>query len=148
MIFAVIGIILGVCVGIFLPWAVTPSSTVYVAAAILAALDSVFGGMNAFFKKSFNMAIFVSGLVCNALLAVVIILLGEKIGIDLYIAVIVIFGTRIFNNFASVRHHIIMEYTKKRENADLFKEVQENILESFDENKANSEEKNTEKEEN
>lgn len=114
MIFAVIGILIGVAVGVFLPWVVTPSSTVYVAAAILAALDSVFGGMNAFFKKSFNMAIFVSGLVGNALLAVIIILLGEKIGIDLYIAVIVIFGTRIFNNFASVRHHIILEYMEKK----------------------------------
>ncbi len=114
MIFAVIGILIGVAVGVFLPWVVTPSSTVYVAAAILAALDSVFGGMNAFFKKSFNMAIFVSGLVGNALLAVIIILLGEKIGIDLYIAVIVIFGTRIFNNFAFVRHHIILEYTEKK----------------------------------
>lgn len=122
MVFAVIGIILGIAVGVFLPWVVTPSSTVYVAAAILAALDSVFGGMNAFFKRSFNMAIFVSGLVCNALLAVVIIFLGEKIGIDLYIAVIVIFGTRIFNNFASVRHHIILDYMEKKKKENEKKE--------------------------
>ena len=116
MLLALIGIAIGIVVGIFVPWIVTPSSTVYVAAAILAALDSVFGGMNAFSNKTFNMAIFVSGLVCNAVLAVIIIFLGEKIGIDLYLAVVVVFGTRIFNNFASIRHNFIMKMTKKHEN--------------------------------
>ena len=110
MLFTVIGIALGVAVALFLPWVVTPGYSIYLAVSILAALDSVFGGIYASFKKNFNMAIFISGLFCNAALACLIIFFGEKLGLDLYLAVVVVFGTRLFNNFASIRHHIISNY--------------------------------------
>ena len=110
MLFTVIGIALGVSVALFIPWVVTPGYSIYLAVSILAALDSVFGGIYASFKKSFNMAIFISGLFCNAALACLIIFFGEKLGLDLYLAVVVVFGTRLFNNFASIRHHIISNY--------------------------------------
>ena len=71
------------------------------------------------------MAIFVSGLICNAFLAVIIIFLGEKIGIDLYLAVVVVFGTRIFSNFAAIRHHIIIEMTNRHEKKQSEEQVTE-----------------------
>ncbi len=110
MLFTVIGIVLGVVVALFLPWVVTPGYSIYLAVSILAALDSVFGGIYASLRKNFNMAIFISGLFCNAALACLIIFFGEKLGLDLYLAVVVVFGTRLFNNFASIRHHIISNY--------------------------------------
>ncbi len=126
MLLTVFGIVLGVAVAIFIPWVVTPGYSIYLAVSILAALDSVFGGIYASFRKSFNMAIFVSGLICNALLACIIIFFGEKLGLDLYLAVVVVFGTRLFNNFASIRHHIVANYSfakKKSENEETQKEL-------------------------
>lgn len=114
MILIVLGIVLGVVGAVIVPWIITPGYSVYFAVGILAALDSVFGGIYANMNKKFNMAIFVSGLICNALLACAIILLGEKLGLDLYMAIVVVFGTRLFNNFSSIRHHIILNYTLKK----------------------------------
>lgn len=113
MLLSVIGILLGIGVAIFIPWIVTPGYSVYLAAGILAALDSVFGGVYASICKNFDMAIFISGLICNALLAALIIFLGEKLGLDLYLAVVVVFGTRLFNNFASIRHSLILNIKNK-----------------------------------
>ncbi len=131
MVLTVLGIAVGVAVALFIPWVVTPGYSIYLAVSILAALDSVFGGIYASFRKNFNMAIFVSGLICNALLACLIILFGEKLGLDLYLAVVVVFGTRLFNNFASIRHHIISNYALKKKETP---EAEENIADENSEN--------------
>ena len=113
MILAVVGIVAGILIALSVPWIITPGYSVYFAVGILAALDSVFGGIYASMNKRFNMAIFISGLICNALLACAIIFLGEKLGLDLYMAIVVVFGTRLFNNFSSIRHRLIVSYNEK-----------------------------------
>lgn len=131
MYLVILGIVLGVLGAIFVPWIITPGYSVYFAVGILAALDSVFGGIYASMNKKFNMAIFVSGLICNALLACAIILLGEKLGLDLYMAIVVVFGTRLFNNFSSIRHHIILNYAlKKKEKTPELSEIEEKTEEN------------------
>ncbi len=132
MLFTVIGIAVGVAVALFIPWVVTPGYSIYLAVSILAALDSVFGGIYASLKKNFNMAIFVSGLICNALLACLIIFFGEKLGLDLYLAVVVVFGTRLFNNFASIRHHIISNYAFSKKVTPI-EEVSEEVTDETEE---------------
>ena len=114
MIIIIIGIVLGIVLGLTIPLTISPEYSVYVAIAILAALDSVLGCLSAYLNKTFSMSIFISGFFGNALLAAFIILLGERLGLDLYIAVIVVFGTRLFQNFAVIRRFVINKYTGNR----------------------------------
>lgn len=112
MLIPILGLLIGCLVALIMPWNINPAYSVYVAIAILAALDSVLGGISANLNKKFSMIIFLSGFFCNAMLAAFIIFLGEKLGLDLYIAVVVVFGTRLFQNFAIIRLHYVDKFTK------------------------------------
>ena len=58
----ILGMIIGILIGVFLiPVNIPQQYSTYMAVAILAALDSVFGGVAATLQKKFNMKIFVSG---------------------------------------------------------------------------------------
>lgn len=113
--FIVIGIIIGLAAAFVVPVVIPPNYSVYVATAILAALDSVLGGLTAILNKNFDIMIFITGLFGNAVLAAFIIFLGEKLGLDLYLAVVVVFGTRFFQNFAVIRRFLINKFSAKRE---------------------------------
>lgn len=106
--------ILGVVCGMVLPYNVSVENLPYVAMAILAALDSVFGALLAYFNKRFNMSVFVLGLFSNAFLSVFLTYIGNLLGISLYFAVIVVFGVRIFNNMAAIRRLTLDVYFEKR----------------------------------
>lgn len=55
-----IGCILGALIGINSP-VISYTYSSYLAIAIIAALDSVFGGMSSVIKKNFDLQIFISG---------------------------------------------------------------------------------------
>ncbi len=75
----------------------------YVGVAILAGLDAVVGGVRADTEGQFHNGIFVSGFVGNVLLAALLTYLGDRLGVELYVAAIVAFGVRLFNNLAVIR---------------------------------------------
>ena len=111
----VIGVLLGAIVGMFMPITIPAKYSIYVAVAILAALDTVCGGFVATLKKRFDLSIFLSGFFLNALLAAILTYIGEKIGIQLYLAAIVAFGNRLFLNFGTIRRIVIKNYFRKEE---------------------------------
>lgn len=102
MYFIIAGV-LGILFGLLVPYNLSSSTLPYVAVAIIAALDSVFGALLANLNKKFNLNVFMMGLVSNAILAVILTYVGNLLGISLNFAVIVVFGVRIFNNVASIR---------------------------------------------
>ncbi|MCI5928872.1 MAG: small basic family protein [Pseudoflavonifractor capillosus] len=108
-----VGLIVGLVIGCFLPWHVPSQYSLYVATGLLAALDSALGGMNARIKKSFNLSIFLSGFFGNAIIAVFLTWLGDKLGLPLYLAAVVVFGTRMFQNFAEIRRELLTLRQKK-----------------------------------
>ncbi|MDR0930357.1 MAG: small basic family protein [Clostridiales bacterium] len=114
MLFFVGAIVIGVLLGIFMPIHISSVYSLYVAIAILAGLDSVFGGMVAYIKDKFNLTIFITGFFGNALLAAAITYLGKILGVDLYLAAIFVFGTRLFSNFAFLRRTMIEFWERKR----------------------------------
>jgi len=67
-------------------------------------------------QKRFNVTVFFTGLFTNALLAVGILYLGDILGINfpMLLATIVIFGTRMFNNFATMRYIFLEKHSRKR----------------------------------
>lgn len=103
----IIGLIFGFFVG-FQSNVVLPSIySSYVAIGILACADSVLGGIRSSLDKVFNLNIFLSGFFGNALLAIALVWLGNQLNIPLSLAAIVVFGSRLFQNFAFIRRFYI-----------------------------------------
>ena len=119
----VIGIVLGVVVGILLP-TIPYTASKFLAIAIVAALDSVLGGAASRINKKFNAGVFVSGFFINAILAILLTYLGERLNVDIYLATIIVFVGRIFNNLGIIRRHYITIVTEKmgKKNEDNNKE--------------------------
>jgi small basic protein len=55
----------------------------------------------------YNNRIFISGFVTNAVVAVLLTFIGDRLGLDLYLVALITFGLRIFNNVALIRRHFI-----------------------------------------
>lgn len=104
---AVIGLGIGIVIGFNIPVFLPQDYAKYMSVAALAALDSVFGGIRAAMEDKFDHAIFVSGFFSNALLAAGLTFIGDRLGIDLYLAAVVAFGVRLFQNLAIIRRHIL-----------------------------------------
>jgi small basic protein len=103
----VLGLVVGVVLGIGFSLSIPQEYARYTAIAILAALDSILGAVRSELESTYDNQIFVSGLVSNMLLAGLLTFLGDRLGVDLYIAAIVAFGVRIFNNLAIIRRYIL-----------------------------------------
>lgn len=90
--------------------------TEYIAVAILAFLDSLFGGIASNMQNKFNMAIFVSGFFLNAIIAMFLVYLGQKLNVDIYLAAVIVFTTRLFTNLSIIRRIAIenIENNRKR----------------------------------
>lgn len=109
----IIGLIIGVAVGMFVPVYIPSSLSLYMATGLLAAVDSALGGCNARIRGNFRLSIFLSGTIGNALMAVFMTWLGEKLGLPLYLAVVIVFGMRTFQNFAEIRRELLTLRQKK-----------------------------------
>lgn len=132
MITVAIAVMLGILAGLFLPYNLNNDTLPYVAVALLAALDTIFGGIWSNLEKRFNVAMFITGLVSNAFLAILFTFMGDKLGIDLSLAVVVVFGVRIFNNLSNIRRYLFERYyrakkiqLKRLESAEVFYENEE-----------------------
>ena len=107
MILPIIGVLIGVAIGLLFPLSMPVEYSKYLAVALLASLDSVFGGLRSALEEKFDKAVFISGFFVNALLAVVLVFVGERLGIDLYYVASLAFGLRIFQNLAIIRRFFL-----------------------------------------
>lgn len=108
----VIGCILGAIIGINAP-VISYTYSSYLAIAIIAALDSVFGGISSVINKNFDLKIFISGFFGNAILAILLTILGQRLNVDIYLAAIVVFVWRMFMNLGTIRRHYVEKWTNK-----------------------------------
>ena len=91
----------------FPPFHIPQAYSNYAAVAILAALDSVLGGFSASLDGKFHIRVFLSGFFGNSLLAALLAFIGDKLGIQLYLAAVFAFGNRIFINFGNIRRKLL-----------------------------------------
>lgn len=122
-----IGCILGALIGMNVS-IISYTYSSYLAIAIIAALDSVFGGITSVIKKNFDLKIFVTGFFGNAILAILLTILGQKLNVDIYLAAIVVFVGRMFVNLAIIRRYYVdkwLEAFEKRKEKNK-KEVEGN----------------------
>lgn len=108
----IVGCILGAIIGFYAP-VIPYTYSSYLAIGIVAALDTVFGGINSIINKHFDMKIFISGFFGNAILAMLLTYVGEKLNVDIYLAAIFVFVGRIFNNLSFIRRFYIEKLSKK-----------------------------------
>ena len=106
-----IGCILGAIVGMHSP-VISYTYSGYLAIAIVAALDSVFGGITSVLNGKFDLKIFISGFFGNALLSIMLTWLGVKLNVDIYLAAIVVFVGRMFTNFAIIRRYYVDKWSE------------------------------------
>lgn len=120
---SIFGFLAGVILGIFAPISIPIQFARYTAVGITGILDSIFGGIAADLKGDYSSTIFVSGLLFNMSAAILFTFLGDRLGIDLYLAVIIVFTFRIFANLSTVRYSFLTRFLGK-------KKVEEKIQES------------------
>ena len=109
----IVGSIIGALIGINIP-TISYTYSGYLAIAIIAALDSVFGGITSTLKKNFDMKIFLSGFFVNAILAMALTYLGQKLNLDIYLAAIVVFVWRMFDNLGTIRRYYVEKITTRK----------------------------------
>ncbi|MGI9859927.1 small basic family protein [Moorella naiadis] len=102
-----IGLLAGVIAGLLLPVKIPVIYSKYMSVAVLAALDSVFGGLRASMEDNFDNAIFLTGFFSNTLLAAFLAYIGDQLGVELYLAAVLVFGVRLFQNLAIIRRHLL-----------------------------------------
>lgn len=129
----IVAVVLGLSMGLLFGFTMDidyPSEySFYITMGLLAALDSVIGACRSMMEKRFDSLIFFSGFVTNALLAMMLTYLGDRLGVPLYLATIFVFGGRLFNNFAIMRRMAIDEYRGKiyKEENIKVEKIEENI---------------------
>ena len=107
MMLPIVGVLLGIAIGLLFSLSMPVEYGKFLAVALLASLDSVFGGLRSALEEKFDNAVFISGFFVNALLAVVLVFVGDRLGIDLYYVASLAFGLRIFQNLAIIRRFFL-----------------------------------------
>jgi len=106
----ILGCIIGAFIGNFAPM-ISYTYSEYLAIAIVAALDTILGGIVASINKNFNMGVFISGFVGNAIFSILLAYLGSRLNVDIYLAAIFVFVGRIFYNLGVIRRYYIEKCT-------------------------------------
>ena len=106
----IVGCIIGALIGNFAP-IISYTYSEYLAIAIVAALDTIFGGVVASIKKNFDMGVFISGFLGNAILSILLTYLGARLNVDIYLAAIFVFVGRIFFNLGVIRRYYLEKCT-------------------------------------
>ena len=110
----VIGLALGLALGLVFDISYPLAYSFYITMGLLAAMDSVAGALRSHLEGKYNNLIFITGFLTNAALAGILTFVGDKLGVPLYYAAILVFGGRLFNNLAVSRRIVIDNYVAKK----------------------------------
>ena len=114
MIWSLIGILVGIIIGLGMDINIPIEFTRYTAVIIIGMLDALFGAIRAEYSKDdYDPLIFLTGLLFNTILAIGITYLGDRLGLDLYLAATVVFTFRIFSNVGIIRRVMIEKWINK-----------------------------------
>ncbi len=75
----------------------------YLSVACLAGIDTICGGIRSGLEGKFHNDVFVTGFLSNIVIAFFLAWLGDRIGINLFLAVALVLGARIFTNLSLIR---------------------------------------------
>jgi small basic protein len=116
MILPILGLILGAMIALLIRIGPVPgASGQYLAVACLAGLDTVCGGIRGGMEGKFRTDVFLTGFVSNVLIAFFLAWLGDQIYINLFLAVALVLGARIFTNLSLIRRYALTKWQDARE---------------------------------
>ncbi|REB09679.1 DUF1290 domain-containing protein [Sporosarcina sp. BI001-red] len=110
----ILGLILGVSLGFLSDIHIPQEYGNYLSIAVLAALDTLLGGIRAHLQRVYDDQVFITGFFFNILLAAGLAFLGVHLGVDLYLAAIFAFGVRLFQNLAVIRRVLLTKWSEYR----------------------------------
>jgi len=113
-----LGLILGITFGLLSDIQIPQVYGNYLTIAVLAALDTLFGGIRAHLQQVYDDKIFISGFFFNVALAAGLAFLGVHLGIDLYLAAVFAFGVRLFQNIAVIRRITLAKWIERGKTSD------------------------------
>lgn len=128
MMWIFLGVIVGILAGVATQFTIPVAYARYTAVALMAIMDSLFGAWRALLvsaseqkkeqnpsslkerKEDYSGKIFLTGLFFNTALAAAITYLGDRLGLDLYLAALVAFTIRIFGNVGTIRRTLMKKF--------------------------------------
>lgn len=106
-----VGFVVGIALGVLSPFTIPIIYARYLSIAVLAALDTAFGGLKSSLDGTYDNGIFMTGFFTNALLAAGLVYFGDRIGVDnLYLAGVAAMGIRMFNNLGFIRRALFTRW--------------------------------------
>lgn len=112
---AILGLLVGLGLGFVTNITIPANYADYLSIAVLAAFDTLLGGIRAQLQKSYDNFVFVTGFFFNIFLAAGLAFLGVQLGVDLYLAAVFAFGVRLFNNIAIIRRILLSKWRTRKE---------------------------------
>ena len=113
----VVGLVGGILLGFSLDISYPTEYSFYITMGLLAAIDSIVGAARSYLEGKYNNLIFITGFVTNAILAGLLAYLGDRLGVPLYYAAILVFGGRLFQNLAVIRRLLNDKILAKKDNS-------------------------------
>ena len=111
----ILGLLGGIVLGFALNISYPTEYSFYITMGLLAAIDSILGAARSHLEGKYNNLIFISGFITNAILAGLLAYLGDRLGVPLYYAAILVFGGRLFQNLAVIRRVLIDKFMLKKD---------------------------------
>ncbi len=110
-----LGLVIGILLGLLTDWRISSEYANYLSIAVLAAFDTLIGGIRAHLQNIYDEHVFVSGFFFNIILATSLAFLGVHLGVDLYLAAVFAFGVRLFQNIAVIRRILLTKWLESRQ---------------------------------
>jgi small basic protein len=101
------GLIIGALLALALSVRVDTEMARYTGVVILVGLASILGAIRAELESEYDSRVFVGGFVVNAAAAVLMVYIGDRLGLELYLVVSIVFGLSIFGSISLIRRHFI-----------------------------------------
>ena len=107
-----LGILVGIVIGILLPLNISLINEKVLLILILVSFDILFAGINAKLLKQFDYLLFTNEFILNSILSVVLVYLGNIMGLDLFSVVALVLTLKIFYNLSKLTKTVVLK-TKK-----------------------------------
>ncbi|WP_409305960.1 small basic family protein [Peribacillus sp. SCS-155] len=114
----IFGLLIGIAFGLLTDLRIPEEYSNYLSIAVLAALDTLCGGIRAQLQDAYDELVFVSGFFFNIVLAASLAFLGVHLGVDLYLAAVFAFGVRLFQNIAVIRRILLSKWADSRKKTE------------------------------
>jgi len=107
---ALLALLAGIVAGLILRPSLPAGVAPYLPVVVVAAVDVVLEGIHERLEGGYHEGELLVGFLANALLAVFVVWLGDRLGApDLTIGVIIVFGVRMFQSLTAIRRFLFRE---------------------------------------